>query len=842
MCGALILDSRFKYVLLKADTKVPVLAGWQSSFVKSLESGCDYGVLTGDGLVVIDVDVKNGKDGKASLARLEGYREVDLLGNYAVTTPTGGIHYYFRTDVDARNRVGALEGIDVRGQGGFVKQIGEGYQVHGGEVRLLPTWLGSIVFPSERARPSVGQTRPADLSNEDLRQLLSDVSADCDYESWRNIVWSCCAYGCADLAEEWSRKSEKFNQLVFDKVVNTFDPDLAMDDPLASFREARVTAPAPHCVGDAELQRFYPAVLPAMESASVETAAKIHASTLRFFSTVGQELPHGDHDRALHHLSEIAARMYYTNEPSRIVFPLFCGGGKTVTVAAMAKHRPSHRGLLIACGTVNALEELRDMMIRDFGVPAADIGCTHTKEGGESVDDAASKPIVLCTHQRVKGRRFDDLRYWWSEDARSLDYNGERVVVWDETLITTKTEHLPSKELFVTLGTYAAQIKHHAFKEGREPSPEELNMLNYLEEVERHLARAAPGEEIPLNGRPEEVPGVGIQDEVLRTLLRSGVSSMYISPQRDGITFRLEVDDHVENILVLDASAPIRHLARLDPTLKIVPVLANRDYSEVVIHWVKAKAGKVAIESPEQRGSLARWIFEHVASKHQSEPLLVLASPDGGERRDSLVEVGMIEGEDAGRFKLLSFGKSRALNSLTHYRVGVNFGISFREANELKTAIAGQKREPAASISAAEHRQVMVSESTDVLYQGLMRMACRQAENGRAKKVDFYLIHPFPEEVLRHLRQVMPGLRAEQLELEPAQPDPIQLRAAETLARLRPEDGLISYIGLRRRAGVNEVANSKPARKFNQSVEQLVQANSGRFMKRGKAVGVRPAS
>ncbi|MES2390844.1 MAG: AAA family ATPase [Acidobacteriota bacterium] len=78
------------------------------------------------GIVVIDCDIRaNGPDGPAAFAELCKTEHVDLSSAFVVTTPSGGLHFYFRTDESFGNSPGALPaGIDVRGRGGYV--IGPG--------------------------------------------------------------------------------------------------------------------------------------------------------------------------------------------------------------------------------------------------------------------------------------------------------------------------------------------------------------------------------------------------------------------------------------------------------------------------------------------------------------------------------------------------------------------------------------------------------------------------------------------------------------------------------------------------------------------------------------------
>jgi len=77
-------------------------------------------------LTVIDADRKpNGPDGVAAFHALCLGRGIDLSGAFVVDTPSGGQHFYWRTDTPFSNSRGSLpDGIDVRGIGGYV--IGPG--------------------------------------------------------------------------------------------------------------------------------------------------------------------------------------------------------------------------------------------------------------------------------------------------------------------------------------------------------------------------------------------------------------------------------------------------------------------------------------------------------------------------------------------------------------------------------------------------------------------------------------------------------------------------------------------------------------------------------------------
>jgi hypothetical protein len=68
------------------------------------------GIATGQGLVVIDDDRREGLD-----------EELTRAAGRIATTPKWGVHYYFACTTPLRNSVGKLAaGVDVRGEGGYV--------------------------------------------------------------------------------------------------------------------------------------------------------------------------------------------------------------------------------------------------------------------------------------------------------------------------------------------------------------------------------------------------------------------------------------------------------------------------------------------------------------------------------------------------------------------------------------------------------------------------------------------------------------------------------------------------------------------------------------------------
>ena len=73
-----------------------------------------------NGIAVLDIDIKDAVNGFESL-NTKGLEIPN--GTFTVTTPTGGMHFYFklRNGEIIRNSAGKIgEGVDVRGEGGYV--------------------------------------------------------------------------------------------------------------------------------------------------------------------------------------------------------------------------------------------------------------------------------------------------------------------------------------------------------------------------------------------------------------------------------------------------------------------------------------------------------------------------------------------------------------------------------------------------------------------------------------------------------------------------------------------------------------------------------------------------
>jgi putative DNA primase/helicase len=116
---------------------------------------------------------------------------------------------------------------------------GKQYQyIGGGSILSLPVlpndifqlWL-SLLTPSTRTNRKVISTHPETPRNiAEVQAKLAHISADCDYFTYRDIVWSVLSTGwtCAEqLAEDWCRTApDIFDESSFHNVVNSYSHDV----------------------------------------------------------------------------------------------------------------------------------------------------------------------------------------------------------------------------------------------------------------------------------------------------------------------------------------------------------------------------------------------------------------------------------------------------------------------------------------------------------------------------------------------------------------------------------------------------------------------------------------
>jgi len=177
-------DEEFYIFPLRENDKRPAVSDWENwatlDKAKIRKYWGNYpkaniGVACGpSGIVVLDVDNKEGKNGNATFTAIEKIE--GEVPTFTVETPTGGFHRYYESNGSKlRNTAGKLgEGLDTRAQGGYV--VAEGSLIEGKRykfvgvitVEKLPQWI----IDGTKQRVEIIQTEEKDASEIDIERAV----------------------------------------------------------------------------------------------------------------------------------------------------------------------------------------------------------------------------------------------------------------------------------------------------------------------------------------------------------------------------------------------------------------------------------------------------------------------------------------------------------------------------------------------------------------------------------------------------------------------------------------------------------------------------------------------
>jgi len=153
---------------LRPNDKRPAWTGWPERAVSDREAiaawlrdGRNLGWAL-DCHLVVDVDVRDGKHGEASLAALVAEHGA-LPDTLTIRTASGGRHYIFATEKPVAGRNGVRPGIDLKAAGGYIVAAGA---VLGGKPYIVERGLPMAPAP-QWLLELVGEQKPAERVAQD---------------------------------------------------------------------------------------------------------------------------------------------------------------------------------------------------------------------------------------------------------------------------------------------------------------------------------------------------------------------------------------------------------------------------------------------------------------------------------------------------------------------------------------------------------------------------------------------------------------------------------------------------------------------------------------------------
>ena len=194
--------------------------------------GFNVGITTGNGFCIVDIDPRNG--GMNSLAEIKKKHRFD--NTVWVRTGGGGHHLYYEypKDLDLPSFQDVWPGIDFLANDHYAVAPGSIHPDTRKEyvfdadsnpeevpIEVIPDWLLDIILTKKKQRDETiklqgtSEILVTDKNTfDEVRDALTCISPDIDYQNWVNIGMALKSFGDAgfNVFEEWSRGGKKFKE------------------------------------------------------------------------------------------------------------------------------------------------------------------------------------------------------------------------------------------------------------------------------------------------------------------------------------------------------------------------------------------------------------------------------------------------------------------------------------------------------------------------------------------------------------------------------------------------------------------------------------------------------
>ena len=512
---------------------------------------------------------------------------------------------------------------------------------------------------------------------------------------------------------------------------------------------------------------------PINHSVLVQTAFTILTKDLESRGNVLSAL----HRAALLELVDTMAGYTTGTESGRKAFPLPTGMGKTSAAVAFiaALDRLDYRvPVSVAASKVEALCSLQRDLIA-HGVSGDRIGLKHAVPGASEPSTGNDERLYqLVTHARVRSGKDFELFGTFQGKPRAL-------CLYDETLLRADCfafNELQFRMALAALGPLAEDVNEPALSAA----------LEYLVECSEIIKRAlgqlratgdslSQGLAIALPIRDEETllawarqlachsVTLRVLGDVLSQLLVVSQDELQVLTTQQGqgvIAVRQAVPVALRNVVILDASTPVRELARLDPSITAVESFDQgelKSFEAVEVFQLLASGGRSSLEqtyraSKHEVSAVSREVLDIIRAEQEADPvrcflLFSFVARGGLDMQAQLkadfaragLDVNAMTGEGQQRFNFLTWGSHEGINGFEHCETVILAGVLHRAHLDIAAAIKGQQGHRHASTSHDLVKNVVESEIAHCVYQAASRGSCRRVINGKAMPMRLHLIH-----------------------------------------------------------------------------------------------------
>ncbi len=496
--------------------------------------------------------------------------------------------------------------------------------------------------------------------------------------------------------------------------------------------------------------------------------------------------PH--HRAALFEILDCFTRYCQGREAGRKAFGLPTGMGKTSAIVAfiVALHQCGCAvPVAVSASKVEALCQLKDTLQR-LGVPEELIGLKHSLLRASMPSTGnESRLYQLVTHARVRGQVDEDLFCKYQGEPRAL-------MIYDETFLRGTSMHIDFQELKACYGALGAfSDTNSGVATARTYIEQCMRLIG--EAIERLRAAGDPegvGETVfPPERTEEDLAGYCqvVQHSRLANQYANvaahffkicdGALRVLATPNGSGVLWAAEViPTALRDVVILDASHPIRELARLDTSITAIetyPVDALKTFENVEIFQLLAGGGRSSIRESyraltREKSAVSREVVDIIREnwgtcrgilvftfkKREVDILGQLQRDLDSEGIDLKAQVFDADGKQQDKVRFLTWGEETSLNGFEYCEVVIMAGVLQRSGLDIAAAIRGQSLSdlgtPYPTI-----RNVIESEVAHCIYQGASRGSCRRMQDGVAMPMRLYFIHK-SQSMRGVLNRVMP--------------------------------------------------------------------------------------
>ena len=331
--------------------------------------------------------------------------------------------------------------------------------------------------------------------------------------------------------------------------------------------------------------------------------------------------PSEGHRESLFKTLDAYTRMAQGELTGRWAFPLPTGAGKTLSVvawiASVYELGIEDVSVAVCASKVEALCDLKRDLI-SMGAPGEKMGLLHSyrydpariaEQGFASLpatEHNDQRQFLLCTHERIRGKAGLEQYNLYQGKPRDL-------LIWDESLFISDASSIEAKELNQAVGYLGPEIEDNPPEELKQAfaylqSAKEI--LNSEIESQKNQGQSASRIMLPeLTGPQIHEFKRAISDreprdsEVYRPLKnlldmsQNPLRVIFAQGKRGIITYDIVVPAELENIIILDASYPIRELQKLDKSISQFPgVSVPIAYDNVTVYQWDQPSGRHSME------------------------------------------------------------------------------------------------------------------------------------------------------------------------------------------------------------------------------------------------------